>query len=533
MNAAADLQATDSGLLQLSGLDFLDTNEVRTLMAKHAGQPISMDLIRAIAADLLAYSQKHDRTTLAIEIPKQDISDGTLRLSVTPGTYSQLTVRGNRWFSKEQIERTLGIRPGEEILVSKLDEGVSWSNTNPFRQVRVALVPDAKDASRTEAVVTVDERIPFRVTLSYDNHGTKILGENQFDLSATYGNLWGQDHQVTYDFKTSDKPQVFQSHSALYRLPLPWRHVIQVQAAYASVHAFYNDDLFKTDAKNYITRANYCWDAKVPWGRIDLNVGLDYKQANSDLLFRSNVNNDLSQAATRTYDVAQFTGGGSTIIRDKHGAWLLGAGLNVSPGGLNSRNNGSTYSSLRPKASARYAYVTADLQRLLTLPYGMELVSQLHAQTGTSNLMGSEQMTIGGQGSARGYDERILSGDDGVTFSNELHSPAWTHVQRLPANKGVLVRGQVLGFLEFAKVRYHQKDSTDINLPSLASTGLGLRLNVANQFNLSMDYGWILRGIHRKVQQWVDNGDGTRTLKTLDTSLANGGRFTLKASLSY
>lgn len=530
---AGSMQPSGSSFVEVSGLDFLNTPEFAAQVAKFQGREINMDLVRELGAAMLAYAQKHDRPTLSIELPKQDVSTGTLRIGAKTGTYTQLTVRGNRWFTREQIERTLGIRPGEEILVSKLDEAVNWTNSNPFRRVRVALAPDAADASRTEAVVTVEERIPFRTTFSYDNCGTQILGENQFDASATYGNLWNRDHQLTYDFRTSDKPQVYQAHSALYRMPLPWHDTIQVQVAYAQVHAFFNEGHFKTDGMNYVARVNYCKSVKVPWGTVDLNGGLDYKQANSDILFRSVLENDLTNVSNRTYDVAQLSAGGSTIIRDRQGAWLLGASVNLSPGGLNSRNNDTTYGALHTGASSRYAYGSLDLQRMFTLPLGMEFVSQAHTQMSSSNLMGSEQLTIGGQGSARGYDERMFAGDEGITFTNELHSPAWNRVQRLSSKKAVLVRTQGIAFLEFAKARYHKTEPGDAKLSGLASTGLGLRMNVANLFNLAADYGWILHGIRTTQNQLVPDGKGNLVATQVTSSLRNGGRFTIKASLGF
>ena len=42
-------------------------------------------------------------------LPPQDASTGVLRLCVRTGTYGQLTVRGNRWYSREQLLRALGV----------------------------------------------------------------------------------------------------------------------------------------------------------------------------------------------------------------------------------------------------------------------------------------------------------------------------------------------------------------------------------------------------------------------------------------
>jgi len=170
---------------------------------------------------------------------------------------------------------------------------------------------------------------------------------------------------------------------------------------------------------------------------------------------------------------------------------------------------------------------------MLTLPYGMEFLIQSHMQAASTNLQGSEQLVIGGSSNARGYDERIVAGDEGATLSLELHSPVLRRIQPVWAKRAVIGSAQGVAFLDFAKVRYHEAYVSDVKLPGLASTGLGLRCAVSNLMSVSMDYGWILRGIHgRQTVQDTDSA-GNITYHTVTTSLPYGGRFTIKASVSY
>ncbi len=531
--AKAPLKDEHTRILQADLLPLFNTPEFEQIVSKHFGKPLTMELVQALSSDMLAYARKRDRLSIGLEIPEQDASRGVLRLAVRTGTYGQLRFKGNKWYSEAQLRQLLGVKEGDEVLISKIDESVNWTNTNPFRRIQLEFTTDPKDASRTSALVKVTDRIPFRTTASYDNTGMAILGRDQYDAAVTYGNLWGMDHQVSYDFRTSNRPQVYQGHSMLYRAPLTRKDSVQLQLAYARVNAGFEAGHLQQSASNYVIRTNYTHPFEFSWGQLDTSVGVDLKRSSSDLLFRSELDYDFTKVQARTYDVAQLFLSATGISRDDYGAWLFGATIYGSPGGLSSLNKDSVFAVNRPGSQSSYAYGTFNLQRFFKLPYRMEFLAKSQFQAASGNLQGSEQLAIGGSATVRGYDERIYAGDEGAALTLELHSPPWQ--RQIPIGRGRAVIGnlQLTSFLDFAKVRYHQGYANDIKLPALASTGLGLQASVTNLLSLSMEYGWVLRGITRNVTVTTTDPDGTIHYIPGKASLPYGGRFILKASLIY
>jgi hypothetical protein len=56
------------------------------------------------------------------------------------------------------------------------------------------------------------------------------MGQNHYTASLQFGNLWGLDHQGSYQFTTTDQSRLYQAHSGDYRVPLPWHHYCNLPA---------------------------------------------------------------------------------------------------------------------------------------------------------------------------------------------------------------------------------------------------------------------------------------------------------------
>jgi hemolysin activation/secretion protein len=196
-----------------------------------------------------------------------------------------------------------------------------------------------------------------------------------------------------------------------------------------------------------------------------------------------------------------LTLGGSAVRRDKRGAWAFGASLNLSPGGINSRNTDRAFDggrfgdtdSARLGARARYVYGSFSVQRLHSLVPGWDLVSRGLIQLSQANLLPSEQISIGGSSTVRGYNESIFAGDHGYVFTNDLLLPGMKfNLGSLSKRRGPL-SVRFLLFFDAAHTGVRHRYPSDFKRVSLASQGIGVRLGFSNNFSLTADYGWQLR----------------------------------------
>jgi hemolysin activation/secretion protein len=462
------------------------TPEFARLAGKYLGRPITPELVQALKQDIIAYGRSHDRLLVDVPVPAEDLSRGELRLAVLIGHYNQLVFKGNRWFSNDLLARKLGVKPGDEVRASTLESAVDWANQNPFRQVQVLINTVNKGPDVAELDVAVQEHRPFRFAASYDDSGTQILGNNHYTGSLQFGNLWGLDHQASYQFTTTEQSHIYQAHALDYRIPLPWHSYLQFDAAYSVVRpgGLFGIQGVNESGHNEVADLKYVAPLKLAEWSIEPSLGVDYKQVNTNLEFF-----DFVQPVA-TYDVGQLTSGLTAVHRDHLGSWTFAANVDYSPGGLNSRDNDTEYNTPATGRESRYVYGSVVAQRATILPDDFQWISRGQIQVASTNLQGSEELTVGGAATVRGYNERIFSGDQGWVVNQELRGPDWRwHVPFLRKNAAPLEMRPLL-FWDYARVTYKHDSAAEAPLDPIMSTGCGIRSNLSSNFSVSADFGW-------------------------------------------
>ena len=94
--------------------------------------------------------------------------------------------------------------------------------------------------------------------------------------------------------------------------------------------------------------------------------------------------------------------------------------------------------------------------------------------------MPSERFGLGGQSSIRGFNERIISGDKGVSGSLEFMSPQ------------IIKNGRMYIFTDMGQISSNQNNSSSRNL---SSAGIGFRFSdPVNFWSIDLSYAKILQG---------------------------------------
>jgi hemolysin activation/secretion protein len=480
---------SSSETINTLSLPLYSTPEFKKFINHYIGEPITVNLVTQLEKDLVEYGKKHDRLLVQIANPELDLTKGEIHVVVLIGHYSQLHIKGNRWFSDKLLQERLGISPGDEIKESDLNSAYNWVNQNSFRQVQILLDQVGKPPGVADLDVAVQEVLPVRLSASYSNALNSPLGNSAYSANAQVGNLWGLDHELNYTYSTNNTPKYDQSHSVDYKAPLPWHDVIRVDFAYSLVYpqALFGYVGLNEKAKNTVVDVTYSKSISKGLWTFSGSTGIDYKQVNTNLTF-----GEYSQPIN-TYDVGQFIFGASAMRKDPHGSWSLSANLDFSPGGFNSRNTNAIYgyniaTGIPTNQKAQYEYGRMTLERSTVLPLGFQWISRAQMQLSTTNLQGSEQLIA----YARGYSENE-SGDQGIFLNQEFRTPPWrAHLPYLKKNKNWIFSTQIIGFLDYAKVSYKHPRASDINLLPLMGAGVGIRTSVTGHFSVSFDLGWHL-----------------------------------------
>ncbi len=475
------------GLEIPSGHKILDTDDFRNEMDYFLGKPLTLTLTNDLRRAVVAYYKKKDRPVVRVVVPEQDVTEGKIQVLVLVGTLGKITVEGNKYFGRDNFTREIRLRDGEEIRGDKLLADLKWLNKNPFRNLNMVYAP-GEGESETDIHLKVKDRFPVRFYAGFEDSGNDVTQDERWLTGMNWGNAFGLDHQLNYQFTMSSDVSSFNSHSANYLIPLPWRHELNLFGSFTQTHANLAAPQDLT-GKSWQTSAHYNIPLpEIPgWEGFSHNgtLGMDFKQSNS------NLDTGGVQVFDTTTDVFQFVFGYDFAVKDFLGRTTLDFNYYYSPGDWTDGSKDTQYQLSRARADANYSYMNVRISRFTKLPWDFAWIMNAKAQIASENLLGSEQMGLGGYSSVRGYEEREANGDEGFFWSHELRTPPMPIGKWLgqPKWKDSL---QVLGFWDYGQVEQRYLLAGQDEHIILSSAGVGCRYNFNQYLSFRFDFGWQL-----------------------------------------
>jgi hemolysin activation/secretion protein len=467
----------------------------KEISARYIGKPVSPQTIDSLKRDIVLYYRRHDRPVVDVVLPEQEITSGVLQFVVIEGHVGEVRVEGNEWFSTQKLAGQLRMQSGQEIETSRVEADVNWLETNPFREVNATYAP-GKDFGTTDVIFHVRDRVPFGAHAEFENGGNEVTGEDRWRTGFCWGNAFGLDQQLSYQFTASSDPQGLLAHSATYTIPLPWRHTL-------SLSGTYSDESAEPSETGQASReSGRSWSAGLrytvplpPIGSVahDLFFGADFKRANNDFAFGG------TQLYPSDVDIAQLAGGYEAEEQDRLGGTTLKGTIFYSPGGVTDDNSDEAFQQARAFSRAEYVFGRLNVERCITLPEGFSLRLKASGQWSSTNLQASEQLSLGGYDSVRGFQEYETRGDSGYLLSAELRTPSFSllHLgqaeESTPALHPFDDQLQLLAFFDYGKAYIRDPVPGEASSIELASAGVGLRYAIARYLSVRFDYGWPLK----------------------------------------
>ena len=196
------------------------------------GTNVSFEGIKTVVEQLQqAY---HDRgyTIVYVTLPRQTLTNATVKIEVLEGRLSAIDVVGNYYFSSNNIMRALpSLRTNIVINAPVLQAELNRANANQDRQI-IPVIGPGPEPGTSALTLKVKDRLPFHAKVDLDNHYSPGTPDLRVNTSAVYNNLWQLEHSIGLQYGFSpekykppnegnfyDEPQVA-NYSAFYRMPL-------------------------------------------------------------------------------------------------------------------------------------------------------------------------------------------------------------------------------------------------------------------------------------------------------------------------
>lgn len=475
--------------------------------------------------DVVGFCREHDRPVVDVFLPAEAmdqspvaIEQGRIYVVVFEGKVGSVGLskysigpfggppkpREVSHSETNRIEKMFAITPGSPISQASLDRELLRLNRDPYyRSANLTLQP-GEVLGEAKVSVVITNRFPVEVNGGYDNAGNTLIGLNRVSGGATYHNLWDAGHAAAYQYTTDVDLDHYKAHVGSYLMPVPWGGTLLGYGTYAQISA----DLAQIDPKlkninekgdNYSVGLRYT----LPLNDVMKNDGglrfrhevfaaLDYKNINSTLEFSAQyggVSNPLAD-----YTVAEATLGWRGMLIDSWGTNAFGVQIISSPGGITAKNDDAAYGLSRP--GAKSSFVVGKFSFARETPLFCKALSwniDVEGQYSSDSLVASEQFSLGGASTVRGFEQGVLLGDHAYVIRNELNVPIpvvgrWFSVSGQP---GVL---KLHGFFDYGVNYFAGSQSGNRSGISIGGAGAGVTVKIGRNLDATVDYGYQVIG---------------------------------------
>ena len=458
---------------------------------------LTTDAMKQLCDAIQSHYRESEDLRVGVTVSEPETEEGVVRLVVNPERLGELKVKDNQYTESDSLKKWVRLSAKDPINEKTLAQDVGWMNSNPFRNVKVEYQPSEKSGV-TNVDLIVSDKKNWKVLAGVDNTGTLPIGPLRIFSGFSVNDFIFTDHTLNFQATTADHYSEYQSYTMQYVAPLPWRNTVRVFGSYAGTaphRASYpqkHRESFQASGRYGIPQ----WFGVNPWvDQISFEAGFDFKGTNTNILFED----DAAPTQKILAYIGQFTSN-LTAVRARAGNKITaGVDLVGSPVQMLPRQTDADYNNLREGATAQYYYSRFLVAVDQKFAGDWKASFQGRGQFSISNLVPSEQFSLGGYSTVRGYQERVVNGDNAVCGNLEIKSPEFR-----VAGLWLPKVGDSLSFLAFVDSGYAWYREAVSDTPvaqALLGVGPGVRYSVASYFTSRLDVGYPLLKVEK------DNGN--------------------------
>jgi len=472
-----------------------DEQALRKIVEPFIGQTLSKQTAIEVKQKILLYYLSQKKPLTGVELPEQKTKGNVIQVLVTQQRFGKPLYKGETWYSNDQLNKYLGIGPGQDIAEDTLQNNMSWLNRNPFQYTQAKYV-QSDEPGVVDLEVSSKKRRALRFYGRAENTGTETTGYGRFATGFTWGNAMWRGDLLSFEYACSNEFSRFQSYTGNYTSFMPWKHIVMLYANYATVKP--SDTNANIDAKSFQTYLHYTIPIKplyTPFKQ-EVILGVEYKYTNSNIVSLQGgvpvVQLPDSPPTTKQLNVSQLYA--NYTMYDVVGNHNLSFSLDLygSPAAFLAHQSNSEFNALRTHSKNKYFYSYLTFSEIYTVPNVMSIAFLLRGQISNNTLPPTELFCMGGYNTVRGYHECEYSSDNGLIANLELRTKPMQLSKHL---KDKLI---LLAFCDYAFGNNWYIPKRPNNAPTpprtqhLLGVGPGLRYAINPYLQARVDYGFKL-----------------------------------------
>lgn len=468
--------------------------------------PMSAADIESFRQRILKDLQDDGYVFATVSVYQPSLRLGFLKLRVHVGQKGNVLVKGNRWYTAKQVLQAASWQTGAKFNYRKLYSDLFDLNVRPDVRVNTKLKPHLDKFGRRIVDVELDvkDRFPIHGSLNLSNTGSKETSDWRVRTTLQHLNLTKHNDVLTVEWLTDPHlTNQVNAVSSSYYLPFGEGNSLTLYGGWSESDI--NDVAPELDVygEGYYMGVQVSQVLKeTPDYTMDASLGWQYQ-------YTENANDlaGMSFDKRRIWlSMPSLTIGYAAKKFDRF------AGRNYWSNQVMANFAGKFGASKNDKSTQQAALTDGDfvidrfqfarLQKLFAgrdEPGKWTMFFKTNIQLASDAVVSSVQKGIGGVNSVRGYREREVLGDSGMTATLELRTPLIDNF--IPGLKRSeeyrlahpddwkMHRLQFVTFLDYGTVRQEEPLPGEADTETFASFGAGLRLGLTRYSQIKFDYG--------------------------------------------
>ena len=467
----------------VESITFLDAQSLSNLRKKRLASPfigkcIDADLLAELIKKVSEFYHQNGYTTTQILIPNQNLQSGIIKLQIIEGRIEKITLKttskqenqdtaakvknlkkknfklnnsSDHFFTGENsIEKSIsggsiksetltkehdfeslidkmqkfsafGNLSGEVLNLNDINQGIYQLNRLQSNSAVMKIKP-GNEIGKSIIEIENSKKFPAKLTLSKDNLGNQFTGIQRTNFSSNFDNLLFLNDNLNLNYSTNlhDQNKVKDIKSFSGSLSLPFKYNT---FSYDYSHSMFRGQNSGSNGTSIMT--GFSQSSKITFDRVFISNTKIRLSSNASLVNKSSgsyLNGEKITTSQRRLSILNLGFSASSSISDTANFYFSPSfvkGLRI----LDSEKDRPYSSNTTPKAQFEAVKLYSNFSKKLTIPKinsQFSFVSEINAQHSKKTLFGSEQFSVGGYYSVRGFRENYINGDSGYNFRNKI-----------------------------------------------------------------------------------------------------------------
>lgn len=386
------------------------------------GKCVDPETLASIIKSANDYYQNAGYVTTQIKVPKQNLQSGIFELQIIEGKIEKIIFGAERPIEKMQKFMAFGDAEGDVLNINDINRGIYQINRLQSNQAVMKIAPGSRTG---ESLITIDnkKKFPAKFTIGKDNLGNNFTGIQRTNFSTSLDNMFflNDNFNLNYSTNLHDNNKIKDMKSFAGGASIPFKS------------NNFSYDFSRSEFKGQDGKANQALSltgfsqiSKITFDRIIVNDAKLRIATNTSIVNKASasyLNREKIANTPRKLTILNLGFTVSSYLNDTTSIYLspsFAKGLKL----MNAKKDQVNSRSTEPRAQFDAFKLYTNFSKKFILPKinaPLIFTSEMNAQYAKQTLFGSEQFSVGGYYSVRGFRESYINGDSGYNFRNKIN----------------------------------------------------------------------------------------------------------------